>query len=475
MTDQELIDKYKSIYGQYASNLIEESLKQGTVTPKAVEDHLVGKSPITAPKKTPFAKPSKKGTVKVNLGQTISPYISWDEMVAKAHTKSLQGSTPPDDFLDALKFVQSTPGAFKVVQGTPGDPPEEYDPDYGKWPASVSANVKTQQQPAHPDYPTPTPAGVNKKYIKPYNNIFANASPIPTEEPLMQTIGTKKWSAYTKSGPPAFPKPDNLFQWHIPTNFICGIEYEVECVNSFSSKIVANRDLFSSLVNPTEDNSLKFHGREFITVPMDTKHHLLVYNALFNEGCIDFLPPSLIPKSESKFSSRTSTHVHVNMLALEPEQILALIWWYYLLEPLFFDMAHPSRASNIHCVQLKDTNMHKLLYAHNSLMNIAESWHKYTAFNVKPLRGQGTIEFRHREGISSIESLEYWLNSIESWYQAVATKGLTVSKIQEIIRKGDSLSQLVKEFSPLLVGNLDIESKLLEASIPLRLAMLRNF
>ena len=51
-----------------------------------------------------------------------------------------------------------------------------------------------------------------------------------------------------------------------------------------------------------------------------------------------------------------------------------------------------------------------------SIGSMVEHWHKYTAFNVRPLSAYGTIEFRHLQATEDTATFSLWLNMIYNLY-----------------------------------------------------------
>jgi hypothetical protein len=185
--------------------------------------------------------------------------------------------------------------------------------------------------------------------------------------------------------------------------FVAGIECEIEGVN--------NPHECGELPNfgITQDGSLRNNGYEFISKPLERKDVVESFKKLHTT--IKFVP------KVDPFSIRTSTHVHVNCLALDVTQVRTLVLLYALFEEFFFMMVKPVRRDNIHCVPLTETplpaNYKKDL---NSFIRV---WSKYTALNLKRLTDLGTVEFRHLHGTNDPEELDRWLTVLENlWWLA---------------------------------------------------------
>lgn len=191
-------------------------------------------------------------------------------------------------------------------------------------------------------------------------------------------------------------------------DFLAGIECEIESFREVISTTFPN-----GTFKMEEDGSLRNHGVEFISIPMN-KHSLLTqFNNLH----------ASIRLGPEPFSSRTSTHVHVNCAFMEEQQVVNMTMLYALFEEFFFLMVDPIRRGNIHCVPLTET----FLPQHYKLPlgPMVERWHKYTAYNLLPLARQGTVEFRHLQGTSDVLLLERWLTVLENLQKEAMTTEVT--------------------------------------------------
>ena len=190
------------------------------------------------------------------------------------------------------------------------------------------------------------------------------------------------------------------------TTFYAGMECEIESVRSNQN--------FSRFVC-TEDGSLRNHGYEFISDPLTRPELLKEFVALH-----DWL--SFYDKKDA-FSTRTSTHVHVNCRSLPVDTIKNLILMYAVYEEVLFAMVAPNRKDNIHCVPLTETLLN-VRYKYD-LTNMVASWHKYTALNILPLQKLGTVEFRHLQGTDDVELVAEWLMVLEGLWVYSQTTPIT--------------------------------------------------
>ncbi len=185
------------------------------------------------------------------------------------------------------------------------------------------------------------------------------------------------------------------------TGFMAGVEYEVESVQ----KVYTNP---TYILNVTSDDSLRNSGVEVITLPLSYQQAVDSHKWLFTGGLV------LTDPSEA-CTELGSIHVHVNFSDQPEEKVQQFIRLYALMEPYFFDAVAEHRHNNIYCVPVSATNM--LRMAMNGIGSVlTDKWHKYCAFNVKPLAQYGTIEFRHLQITSDHAVFENWMQLIHRLY-----------------------------------------------------------
>lgn len=185
-----------------------------------------------------------------------------------------------------------------------------------------------------------------------------------------------------------------------------GTEYEIEDVKHINYK--ANVFL-KEVVRVVDDFSLRNNGKEFITCPSSFIGSLELFEELHEA----------IVLGDAAYSPRTSIHVHANVLDFSLDQLKHLLLLYAYLEPAFFAFAGDKRKHNIHCVPLNWTLMPKH-YA-QSIPDIVSIWNKYSAFNMKPVMEQGTVEFRHLYGTGNKMVYQQWLTMINDIMKAAFT------------------------------------------------------
>jgi hypothetical protein len=155
------------------------------------------------------------------------------------------------------------------------------------------------------------------------------------------------------------------------------------------------------------DGSLRNNGYEAITAPTYTKHVPYILSTLFKRFNIT---------QDNNYSTRCSTHVHVNCQNMTTEQVKMLCLLYQVLERPIFGFIGHERQDNIFCVPWSQCNM-SYDFAHKFMRDPSATtryWQKYTALNILPLRDRGTVEFRHLEGTCDVKRIVNWLNIIGS-------------------------------------------------------------
>jgi hypothetical protein len=174
-----------------------------------------------------------------------------------------------------------------------------------------------------------------------------------------------------------------------------GMECEIESIAQYNTEV-------NSTWMITTDGSLRNHGLEFISKPATVEQAKTLFKNL--HAGIQFKPIN------PPFSERTSIHVHANCANLTLDQTRNVILMYALFEEYFFRLVESQRRHNIHCVALTETYLPH--YYSGNLQILVDRWHKYTALNIKPLKSQGTIEFRHMHGTQDQQLVNEWLGVI---------------------------------------------------------------
>jgi len=198
--------------------------------------------------------------------------------------------------------------------------------------------------------------------------------------------------------------------------FICGTEYEIEDIHKVllpDFNIGGETPYWFGDLGAVKDGSLRNNGMEFVTRPVTFDRALELF---------DYLHVNLKLGSEP-YTHRTSTHVHVNVASMSMGELKHFVMLYALFEPVFFKYAGTTRQHNIHCVPLSYTLLPKH-YA-SSVNSLVDMWSKYTAFNLKPVKTQGTVEFRHLYGTGDKKVYQQWLTMLKELWEFAHTSKTT--------------------------------------------------
>jgi len=190
--------------------------------------------------------------------------------------------------------------------------------------------------------------------------------------------------------------------------FICGTEYEIEDIRKVllpEFSIGSDSPCWFGDLGAVRDGSLRNNGMEFVTRPVTFERALELFEYLHNN----------LKLGDGPYTHRTSTHVHVNVASMSTAQLKHFVLLYALFEPVFFKYAGTTRQHNIHCVPLSYTLLPK--YYSSSVNNQIDVWSKYTAFNLKPVKTQGTVEFRHLYGTGDIQVYQQWLTMLKDLWE----------------------------------------------------------
>ncbi len=234
-------------------------------------------------------------------------------------------------------------------------------------------------------------------------------------------------------------------------NDLFGIEVEVENM--------PNGVLVDKYWDCKQDNSLRNHGMELVSIP------LRGYQV---EYALNVLVDAIYAHNNPIFSPRTSVHVHLNARDLTEDEVMCLVLLYCIFEKHFFHIAGTRRESSIFCVPLYKT---QYLWPFSDLLQGPTTrWHKYSALNLGTLFGTdqlpkyGTIEFRHLYGTSNKKIILDWINNISLLKQAA--KRTTYKELLQTVRDMNTTSSYIalyentfKEYANLrIMDKYDFES-----------------
>jgi hypothetical protein len=194
-----------------------------------------------------------------------------------------------------------------------------------------------------------------------------------------------------------FPRKNTAFV----TPNVYSVEVEIESLNVFTTP-TQNTNFITE-----EDHSLRYCGVEYKTrypQPLENLKSQVI---------------SLLTELQSKdcfFSHRSSIHVHANVIHQSHENLIKILKFYYLFEPLFFKFLGRRRYKNNYCVPIRHS---KFLVGHSILGGAKFTWDKllvefpkYGAVSLFRLQDLGTIEFRLCPGTFELDKSIPWLNAI---------------------------------------------------------------
>lgn len=156
----------------------------------------------------------------------------------------------------------------------------------------------------------------------------------------------------------------------------------------------------------------------------------------FPESCAEFVLKKPIPAAKVteaiqnlqqelegakfEFSFRTSVHVHVNVQDLPYEQLLNMMYVYFLLEEPLTTYCGRERKGNRFCLRLNDAegmlDTASVLfrgYGHD-IQHIDGDRIRYSAMNLAALSKYGSLEFRAMHGNLDLEVIQTWCSALHS-------------------------------------------------------------
>jgi hypothetical protein len=147
------------------------------------------------------------------------------------------------------------------------------------------------------------------------------------------------------------------------------------------------------------------------------------------------------------FSFRTSTHVHLNVSDMELNNILNLIYLYYLLEGCFMHFSSEERRGNRFCLRLKDADgfipLLISVFKNNGryIGQLPENELKYASLNIAPLSTYGSLEFRSLYGTLDSKIIASWLLAIEN-LRTIATEYSSLIDIYNSVKEDGGFNSL---------------------------------
>lgn len=165
---------------------------------------------------------------------------------------------------------------------------------------------------------------------------------------------------------------------------------------------------------------------------------------------------------------RTSTHIHVDVRDLTPEELSRFIIYYVMFEDIILKSEAPERCNNNYCLPVSKSSDLKAdivriineLYDSETVRNVVHSWPKYSALNVGAAGNLGTLEFRIFPGSFKPKQILMWINMLLSLRRAAVNNSLDIYEIPQTV-SGSGLDVIIKGVFP-----DDIADRLISAIDP---------
>lgn len=153
------------------------------------------------------------------------------------------------------------------------------------------------------------------------------------------------------------------------------------------------------------DGSLRGYSAEYVFAgPAEREEALKRIDALYYA----------LDHSKIKDSTRTSTHVHINVQSCSEAEILNMVFIYWIFEKELMQIfCEKERVGNLFCLDLQHgedllERIKRFISGHGNVFE------RYASVNLASLYKYGSIEFRALQGFPSIEILYRWIDVLLS-------------------------------------------------------------
>lgn len=212
---------------------------------------------------------------------------------------------------------------------------------------------------------------------------------------------------------------------HLTDRRLVGIELELEGVNIPS--VPRN---FSWVIE--RDGSLINNGREFILAEPRWGQDL--------EDSINQLY-DLLDEGTYTLSSRTSTHIHMDVREMEPLEVFSVVSMFALTERILFNNFGQERVKSNFCLPLfADTQVFEVInqVLRGGVEEFVDALDKYSALNLRPMRTQGSIEFRFAQATKTREDMLFLLKTLYCIFNP-SKEGL---EVEDLLNQHNGMSLL---------------------------------
>lgn len=144
----------------------------------------------------------------------------------------------------------------------------------------------------------------------------------------------------------------------------------------------------------------------------------------------------VIKQGRPSKSDRTSTHVHLDVNTLHPEQLYKFILLSIILERVLYRYAGYHRERSIFCVPFYKAHNHveailkfiegPIAKIPRNVRAVTDDSSRYGGINLAAIRKYGTVEFRMLDAEFNYDKLVYWINVLLSIRQFALTMDMSL-------------------------------------------------
>jgi hypothetical protein len=137
-----------------------------------------------------------------------------------------------------------------------------------------------------------------------------------------------------------------------------------------------------------------------------------------------------------KPSHRMGTHVHLNFQGKSQEQVAIFASLYYIFEPMFLELAGPSRQNNCFCLSsLWSPKSIRNALSQGGLLEYAVPNSKYASLNLMPLEKLGTVEVRLLPGHIDAATTTFWVRLFDALRKVSLANFKTLKDVQTFFNR----------------------------------------
>lgn len=227
-----------------------------------------------------------------------------------------------------------------------------------------------------------------------------------------------------------------------------GIEFECEGVKlSGAGELPDNIATFWKAVN---DDSLREGGMEFV-----------LREPLFGEDLLNSVDTFCKWAIEKNFETnyRCGLHVHVDARNMEHDEIISMIIYYALFEPLIFRWVGDDREGSIFCMPFYKAegciqDIATAFDAPAQMKNAFARVDRYGALNLNALAVHGSVEWRHMKTTFDMERITKWITICQSFKRYARKFPLKPTELLATMSKGGPYFLLKSILGPTLCAEV---------------------